>query len=464
MRGGATGIGALGLHDNDANATGTMEFQGNLGAASLVTVARGYAVRLLGLTTAVTADTNFLNTGNITFGNDDLDDFLFQGGLTSIAAGNNVFRGTVRTSGGIGQNISLDDLSLGGILKLNAGASGNFIFTGTVAVSNSSGNADVSNANGFFDNDLTVTAALINAGSGTVNIAANATLDFGGSEFIIGTLSNLGSLRVSGIQATHTFVTFDTDSGFVEYYGTSPASLVFTTGFATGTYWDLRIAGSGAGVHSLEGAIIVNNDLRIQTGVLDVTAANNYQITVAGNWRNDVGNLGFLSRSGTVTFDKPAGIIYIRGNNTWYVFECVPCRVLAFSLRITVHKASSLEAFSEFEERPGVRERRFPWTGSHPVRIRRLRSPVWKIRCSGSSILFLARRWTCNSSMCGTATRDQIQRTFRRMFMQDTQPRSINGTSSGWQSCMRFIAHIRGFRLQWQDRSVRVDDRGCGWQ
>ena len=33
--------------------------------------------------------------------------------------------------------------------------------------------------------------------------------------------------------------------------------------------------------------------------------------------------VGFMSQSGTVTFDKPAGIIYIRGNNTWYVFECV---------------------------------------------------------------------------------------------------------------------------------------------
>ncbi len=333
VTGNATGIGALGLHDDDVNANGTMEFQGNLGAASLVTVARGFTV-ILGGGCTVTIAVSFLNTGNITLGNDDSDDFLFQNGITSTAVGINTFRGTVRTDGGAGQDISLDDLSPGGILSLNAGAGGDLVFSSPVTVPNFVAGVDINviaaqvNAAGT---SLTILdGARVNILNSTINLGtlslsgAGSVADIGSSNFTIGTLSNLGTLRLTGLQATHAFTAFDIDSGITEYYGIGALSTVFTAGFSAGTYWDLRIAGSGAGIHSLQGAITVNNDMRIQTGVLDVTSADNYAITVSGNWQNDVGHLGFLSRAGTVTFNKPApGTIEIRGNNTWYIFICL---------------------------------------------------------------------------------------------------------------------------------------------
>ncbi|HSV57243.1 MAG TPA: hypothetical protein VLH39_09085, partial [Magnetospirillaceae bacterium] len=117
--------------------------------------------------------------------------------------------------------------------------------------------------------------------------------------------------------------TFDTDSGVTEYYGAA-AGTVFSTGFgvAGNEYYDLRIA-VGAGTKTLDGAIIVLNNLHIAGGVLDVSTAN-HRLTVGGNWSNGAGFAGFLARQGTVDFNKPApGPIEIRGNNRWYVFEAL---------------------------------------------------------------------------------------------------------------------------------------------
>jgi hypothetical protein len=58
-----------------------------------------------------------------------------------------------------------------------------------------------------------------------------------------------------------------------------------------------------------------------------VTVANSWQITVSGDWINTSATPapalnGFEACAGTVIFDKPSGIIYIWGSNTWYVFSC----------------------------------------------------------------------------------------------------------------------------------------------
>ncbi|MBN1241683.1 MAG: hypothetical protein JXA15_03125 [Spirochaetales bacterium] len=310
---------------NAAGATGAVTFTGAVAIDDLVTFAEAYAVTMnAGCDIAQRVD--FINSGAVTLGDADADDFLFRGGLGSQAAGTNLFRGVVRTDGLATHDIELDDLSLGGVLTLNAGLAGQLAFTGTVNVSNASGNASVADANGALDNDLTIDASLVDSAAGTLAVASGATVDLGASGFTIGTLSNgaplaPGVLRLTGTQATHDFTVFDVDSGITEYYGTDPASLVFTAGFAAGSYFDLRVAGTGAGVHSLEAPIAVGSDLRVQSGVLDVSASD-HGIAVSGNWRNDVGFAGFVSRAGTVAFDKSSGIIEVRGNNAWYVFSC----------------------------------------------------------------------------------------------------------------------------------------------
>ena len=162
VAGSATGIGALGLHDNDANATGTMEFQGNLGAASLVTVARGYAVRLLGLTIAVTADANFLNTGALVLGDGAGDTLTFTGGLdTTTGPGGTSMAGTVQTT-----NTQMD--------------LGNVTMTA---------------------------AATLRSGSGAINVAS-VTDGAGSFVLSLGSAVQTGAITVSGNATFNTLATF----------------------------------------------------------------------------------------------------------------------------------------------------------------------------------------------------------------------------------------------------------------
>ncbi|MBN1520468.1 MAG: hypothetical protein JW923_10315 [Spirochaetales bacterium] len=270
----------------DGAATGNVTFSGFVDLSGLIFGGGAYAVTMNGGCDVVSPVT-FANTGNVNLGDGDLDDFLFQGGLISNVTGFNQFRGVVRTGGAAGNDMSLDDLSVVTTLTLDSGL-GSLGITGTAAV------------------------------------GAGETLDLSDSNFTIATLDltdDSSVLRLTGTQATHAFTAFDTAAGVVEYYGSDPASQVFTTGFSGGTYRNLRIAGSGAGVHTLAGDVTVMNSLHVLTGVLDygLTATN---LVINNEWRNDVGHTGFIARSGTVTFDPTLSTIYIYGNNSWFVFHC----------------------------------------------------------------------------------------------------------------------------------------------
>jgi hypothetical protein len=308
-------VSAANLFIADTQAAQSVSIIGNLVLSGSI-LAQGsvnaYHVSFNGNVNTISGSGTFLNAGNLSLGDADTDAFTFTGGFTATATATNTIRGTIATGGAPGQNLTFDTFILAGATTLNAGANGNLVFSAPVTVPDF-----------LAATDLSITAAEVDAGGTSLTIQASATVDLGSSGFDIQTLISDGTLRLTGLQATHVFTVFDTDSGVTEYYGTGAGSLVFTAGMAGGTYWDLRIAGSGAGVHSLQGAITVNNDLHIQSGVLDVTVANNYALNVAGNWRNDVGFTGFLSRAGTVVFNKAAGTIEIRGNNTWFVFECL---------------------------------------------------------------------------------------------------------------------------------------------
>jgi hypothetical protein len=83
---------------------------------------------------------------------------------------------------------------------------------------------------------------------------------------------------------------------------------------ATPQIGNLTVSGSvtlGAAL-SMAGNIIIS-------GTLDSSASGNYQITIAGNWTNSG---TFTPEAGTVKFTKSSGIIYVNGNNNWYIFDC----------------------------------------------------------------------------------------------------------------------------------------------
>jgi hypothetical protein len=69
--------------------TGTVAFQGVTAITTLVTANQGYNVAFTGATTTVTNDTNFLNTGTVTLGNDAADVTTFTGGVATTGNASN---------------------------------------------------------------------------------------------------------------------------------------------------------------------------------------------------------------------------------------------------------------------------------------------------------------------------------------------------------------------------------------
>ena len=118
-----TGIGTLTLQENNAGATGAVNLQGSVTAASLATFGRAYAVSLTGgasITNAVT----FLNTGALTLGAATADSTTFTGGVTATAPSGISASGTIATADqnitlgavtiGVGQTLTLDTANTGG--------------------------------------------------------------------------------------------------------------------------------------------------------------------------------------------------------------------------------------------------------------------------------------------------------------------------------------------------------------
>jgi len=103
---------------------------------------------------------------------------------------------------------------------------------------------------------------------------------------------------------------------------TGPAgsgTVLFTSGSATfipgpSSYPKVTVALSPGSTLTLGGALDVDNNLRIDSGTLDVSVSN-YDITLGGNFRNVS---TFTARNGTVTFDGTGQSIL--GSTTFYNF------------------------------------------------------------------------------------------------------------------------------------------------
>ncbi|MAF81107.1 hypothetical protein CL628_03800 [bacterium] len=86
------------------------------------------------------------------------------------------------------------------------------------------------------------------------------------------------------------------------------------TNLANGKYAD---GDDGTATYTLNTALDVDNDLYIQSGILDVSGTS-YAITLANDWNNYAGASGFTDQSGTVTLDGVDQAV--RGTTTFYNF------------------------------------------------------------------------------------------------------------------------------------------------
>lgn len=105
--------------------------------------------------------------------------------------------------------------------------------------------------------------------NGTLTINSSNIFDINGKNLTLATLSNAGTFKLQGGE-TATITTMDTDSGEVEYSGTS----TYTSLPAGNTYYDLEINGSG-GSFSPSATVTVNNDLLVTAGTLAGTQSIN---------------------------------------------------------------------------------------------------------------------------------------------------------------------------------------------
>jgi hypothetical protein len=108
------------------------------------------------------------------------------------------------------------------------------------------------------------------------------------------------------------------------------ATLVMTgTGVAltaTPQIGNLTVTGS----ISLDSALLMYGSMKIASGGTLNVSPENCNITIEGDWSNSgtfvPANGTVLPGTGTVSFTKPtsrdSGIIYVSGNNNWYVFDC----------------------------------------------------------------------------------------------------------------------------------------------
>ena len=125
----------------------------------------------------------------------------------------------------------------------------------------------------------------------------SGTLDLAGFNLTVGnalTVDADGTLQLEGGETVTTATTTLNAGSTVLYDGAGAY-----TGLSVGdAYANLTFDGTGS--WTLDNALDVDGDLTITSGTLDVDAANDYPIDVAGNWSNSG---TFNSHGGTVVFD-----------------------------------------------------------------------------------------------------------------------------------------------------------------
>jgi len=183
-----------------------------------------------------------------------------------------------------------------------------------------SGNISITAANsGITDNRLAVEAGVVNCVSViTSNSLSNnnrsivtistGTLTCSGN-FILGNnsvrnkliFSDAGLLQIAGSSNKILNAQFTPATGTIEYNGNAQYILPLS-------YHSLKCAGSS--VKFLTAHTILTGNLNIAgAAMLDVSAVNNYHLTIGGNWIvTNSSTYPFLKRKGTVTFNGTSGV------------------------------------------------------------------------------------------------------------------------------------------------------------
>jgi len=205
-------------------------------------------------------------------------------------------------------NITISTTNKSTTLQLNAGVT--LTASGAVTISPpTAGNADNILAIG---DGILICASLTTSNSGNNNRTCQVTINTGTltctGNFTLGanTTRNLLTFTSSGLlqlgSNTNTIVNgqFTASTGTIEYNAAGAQPVLSLA------YYSLKCSGSG--IKSLSAATVLTGNLTIAgTAQLDVTAANNYGLNVAGNWNVTSTNaLPFNAETGTVTLNGAA--------------------------------------------------------------------------------------------------------------------------------------------------------------
>lgn len=152
-------------------------------------------------------------------------------------------------------------------------------------------------SNSFNDNNR----CLVNISTGTLTCNGNFLMGNNSVRNKL-TFSGTGILQTSGSSNTITNAQFTPASGTIEYNGNTVQPVLPLQ------YHTLKCAGSS--VKLLTSNTIISGDLIIAgSAILDVSAINNYNLAIGGNWTvTSTSAYPFLKRKGTVTFNGTSGV------------------------------------------------------------------------------------------------------------------------------------------------------------
>ena len=291
-----------------ADDPGAIAFNGSVTANSVVTFDQGYDVAFNAGGT-ITNDTNFLNTGTVTLGDDDADSITFSGGLATTGNASNPatvnVAGTVRTTN---TQMDLGEITLTGDTELDTGTAAASIMNvgavtggGSALTLDSGGDAaaditvasvdDVSTLTIRDSGDTTFTGTVGAGTSGAVTITdTTGTVAFQDNATITTLTTANQPYNVSFTGATNS-VTTDTsflNTGTLTLGNASTDAITFAGGLATtgsaSNPTTVNVAGTVATTTTQMdlGAITLVGDSELDTGTAAASILNVGAVTGGG--------------------------------------------------------------------------------------------------------------------------------------------------------------------------------------
>jgi filamentous hemagglutinin family protein len=310
-----------------SNTSGSVIIYGALETGTLYTEARPYGLALNGGGT-VSGFTTLMNTGSVSFGNDDTDSLTFTDGLTHTTGASSI-QGTLNTSGA---PVSLGATTLAGRATINS-ASGNIRIGSLILSSGSSGL--FSSAGGSINVDGTTEGLTTSGTPGSLVFQAGTgpvTLTGGiGSSVPVGDISVLsasgvnlpqavlaGGLTVSGVSGTTTlngrFVTGSNvaiTTGQMVFAGNTSSinagqnniSVSITGGSLAGGQDSLDLSAYAVDLSATGGIGSAENPLSLAASVLNARAAGGSMVISEAH----AVTLGSISASGNISISSVTG-------------------------------------------------------------------------------------------------------------------------------------------------------------